>query len=306
MNLTYRFATRQDVEQLRALGILAYGQFKDILTPENWEIMNVLLGTGISYQELLDKSAAFVCETQNCIIGMAYLIPSGNPTDIFQEDWCYIRMVGVNPAYEGNGIGKKLIQMCIEYAKETQEKTIALHTSEFMDSARHIYESLGFERIHEIAPRFGKKYWIYKLQLNKPQIKMIQYQREEKISVEEFREVLVNSTLGERRPIDTPERLAQMLKHGNLIITARLNEKLIGISRALSDFAFCTYLSDLAVDEKYQKMGIGKELIRLTKLAAPQAKLILLAAPQAVNYYPKIGMDKWEQCYVLDDVSKLQ
>jgi ribosomal protein S18 acetylase RimI-like enzyme len=306
MNLTYRLATHQDAEQLRTLGILAYGQFKDNLTPENWETMNVLLETGISYQELLDKSAAFVCQAQNSIIGMAYLIPNGNPTDIFQEDWCYIRMVGVNPAYGGNGIGKKLIQMCIEYAKEAQEKTIALHTSEFMDSARHIYEGLGFERIHEIAPRFGKKYWIYKLELNKPQIKMIQYQREKKISVEEFREVLVNSTLGERRPIDAPERLAQMLNHGNLIITARLNEKLIGISRALSDFAFCTYLSDLAVDEKYQKMGIGKELIKLTKLAAPQAKLILLAAPKAVNYYPKIGMDKWEQCYVLDDVSKLK
>jgi predicted N-acetyltransferase YhbS len=134
---------------------------------------------------------------------------------------------------------------------------------------------------------------------------MIQYQTENDLSVDEFREVLVNSTLGERRPIDEPERLAAMLKHGNLIVTARENGKLVGVARSLTDFAFCTYLSDLAVDEHVQKMGIGKELIRFTKLAAPKAKLILLAAPKAVGYYPKIGMTQWQHCYVLDDANAL-
>ncbi len=134
---------------------------------------------------------------------------------------------------------------------------------------------------------------------------MIQYQREENVSVEEFRAILATSTLGERRPIDDDEQLANMLKHGNLIITARVDGKLIGMARSLTDFAFCTYLSDLAVDETYQKMGIGKELIRRTKLEAPQPKLILLAAPTAVTYYPKIGMTHWEHCYVLDDVNAL-
>jgi predicted N-acetyltransferase YhbS len=80
----------------------------------------------------------------------------------------------------------------------------------------------------------------------------------------------------------------------------------VGVSRSLTDFLYCTYLSDLAIDEKYQKQGIGKELIRLTKKETPKAKLILLAAPKAVNYYPKIGMTKWEQCYVLDDVDDLK
>ena len=135
---------------------------------------------------------------------------------------------------------------------------------------------------------------------------MILYQIENKLSVEEFRDVLVNSTLAERRPIDEPERLASMLEHGNLIVTARENGKLIGVARSLSDFLYCTYLSDLAVDEAYQKMGIGKELIRQTKLASPKAKLILLSAPKAVKYYPKIGMTQWEQCYVLDDVNDLK
>lgn len=135
---------------------------------------------------------------------------------------------------------------------------------------------------------------------------MITYQIEEKIGIEEFTQVLVNSTLGERRPVNEPERIAEMLQHANLIATARDNGKLIGISRSLTDFAFCTYLSDLAVDENYQKKGIGKELIRLTKEYTPKATLILLAAPKAVDYYPKIGMKQWEQCYILNNVEDLK
>lgn len=75
---------------------------------------------------------------------------------------------------------------------------------------------------------------------------------------------------------------------------------------SLTDFVYCTYLSDLAVDENYQKMGIGKELIRLTKEHSPNAKLILLAAPKAVGYYPKIGMTQSQQCYVLDHMEDLK
>ena len=134
---------------------------------------------------------------------------------------------------------------------------------------------------------------------------MVQYQIEEKLTIEEFKDVLERSTLGERRPINEPERLAKMLEHGNLIVTARENGKLIGIARSLTDFLYCTYLSDLAVDETYQKMGIGKELIRQTKLATPKAVLILLSAPKAVTYYPKIGLTQFEQCYVLRDVNDL-
>ena len=96
---------------------------------------------------------------------MAYVIPKGNPTDIFQEDWSYIRMVGVNPNYNGNGIGKRLTQLCIDHAKETGENVVALHTSEFMDAARHIYESMGFKQIRELEPRLGKRYWLYQLEL---------------------------------------------------------------------------------------------------------------------------------------------
>jgi ribosomal protein S18 acetylase RimI-like enzyme len=134
---------------------------------------------------------------------------------------------------------------------------------------------------------------------------MIKYQIENNLGVEEFTQVLINSTLGERRPIDEPGRIVKMLEHGNLIVAARHNGKLIGVSRSLTDFVYCTYLSDLAIDENYQKQGIGKELIRLTKIESPKAKLILLAAPKALNYYLKIGMKKLENCYVLDDINDL-
>lgn len=134
----------------------------------------------------------------------------------------------------------------------------------------------------------------------------IRYQIENELSLEEFVSLLNRSTLGERRPLDDEDRLKAMLKHANLIVTARDGELLVGVSRSLSDFSFCTYLSDLAVDETYQKKGIGKELIRETKKAAPVAKLILLAAPKAISYYPKIGMTRHEHCYILEELEDLK
>ncbi len=134
----------------------------------------------------------------------------------------------------------------------------------------------------------------------------ITYQQENELSVDEFVSVLQRSTLGQRRPVEDTVRLADMLSNADFIVTARHNGLLIGVSRAISDFAFCTYLSDLAVDEKYQKKGIGKELIRQTQLAAPRAKLILLSAPKAVDYYPKIGMKHHAHCYYIDTAEELK
>lgn len=97
-----------------------------------------------------------------------------------------------------------------------------------------------------------------------------------------------------------------MLEHGNLIVTARHNGKLAGVARSLTDFMYCAYLSDLAIDETCPKQGMGKEFIKFTKKETPRAKLILLAVPKAVNYYPKIGMRQWEQCYVIDDINEIK
>ena len=134
---------------------------------------------------------------------------------------------------------------------------------------------------------------------------MIQYKVETGLSWEEFRDVLVRSTLGERRPVNEPERLKKMLEHANLVVTARLEGSLIGVARSFTDYAFCTYVSDLAVDLAHQKKGIGRELLRQTKITSPGARLILLAAPAAIDYYPKIGMTRHEYAYLLDDITKL-
>jgi predicted N-acetyltransferase YhbS len=134
---------------------------------------------------------------------------------------------------------------------------------------------------------------------------MISYQIENELSTADFRKVLISSKLGERRPVDDIPRLEKMLKGANLILTARINNEIIGIARSVSDFAYCTYLSDLAVDVRYQKMGIGRELIRLSKIESGQARLILLSAPAATSYYPRIGMKRHEQCFYIDSIEEL-
>lgn len=165
MNLDYRIGTRADTKSLQRLGLLSYGEFKHVLTHENWSKLNSFLTAENSYSDLLKVSRCFVCECEREIVGMAFHIPKGNPTEIFPADWSYIRMVGVDPAFAGKGIGKALIRMCIDFAKENNEEVIALHTSEFMHAARHIYEGLGFKQIKELVPRLGKRYWLYQLDL---------------------------------------------------------------------------------------------------------------------------------------------
>ena len=132
---------------------------------------------------------------------------------------------------------------------------------------------------------------------------MIEYALEPDLTVEEFSAVLKTSTLAERRPVDDLARLDKMLRQANIIVTARKDGKLIGVSRAITDFAYCCYLSDLAVDEANQKQGIGKELIAQThKAAGPQAALFLVSAPAAIEYYPKIGMESFP-CFGLKRVA---
>ena len=128
----------------------------------------------------------------------------------------------------------------------------------------------------------------------------ITYQLEPDLSAEDFRAVLVASTLSERRPVDDLPRLEAMLRHANIIVTARDDGKLVGVSRALTDFSFCCYLSDLAVDAAVQRQGIGKKLIDETRRhAGISTTLILLAAPAAEGYYPKIGMTHMPACWAI-------
>ncbi len=128
----------------------------------------------------------------------------------------------------------------------------------------------------------------------------IAYALEPQLSAAEFHDVLVASTLGERRPVKDLARLERMLRGANIIITARHGTGLIGVSRALSDFSYCCYLADLAVDVAHQHRGIGKRLLEETHAqAGPETTLILLSAPAAESYYPKIGMTQHGSCWTI-------
>ena len=128
---------------------------------------------------------------------------------------------------------------------------------------------------------------------------MITYSKENAVGVHQFIDLLRACTLGERRPLDDGERMARMLRNANLVVTAWDGSLLVGIARSFSDFSYSTYLCDLAVRESHQRMGIGKELMRRTQQAAPQAILILLSAPDAVDYYPHVGFTQHQSAWYL-------
>lgn len=129
---------------------------------------------------------------------------------------------------------------------------------------------------------------------------MIEYTLEPDLAPDEFIDLLRRSTLAERRPLDEPETVAGMIKNAGVLVTARAGGLLVGISRAVTDFSYCTYLSDLAVDQAYQRQGIGRELIRRTHEAAGlHTTLILIAAPKARSYYPHIGLEPHDSCWII-------
>ena len=129
---------------------------------------------------------------------------------------------------------------------------------------------------------------------------MITYRVGNDLELEEVLELYRASTLGERRPIDDPEILADMIRHANLVVTAWDEDVLVGISRSLTDFSYVAYLADLAVRDTHQKLGIGRELIARTRAEmGPRSMIVLLSAPAAVDYYPKLGFTKHGSAWVL-------
>lgn len=135
----------------------------------------------------------------------------------------------------------------------------------------------------------------------------IRYEARSTISDQEFVDVLRRSGLAERRPVDDPKCIRAMLQHTNLLCTAWDGSMLIGVARSVTDFEYCCYLSDLAVDQKYQRKGIGRELIRLTQSQlGSKAKLILLAAPKAETFYPRVGFDQHRSAWIIPAGKPLQ
>jgi predicted N-acetyltransferase YhbS len=128
----------------------------------------------------------------------------------------------------------------------------------------------------------------------------IEYRCGNKLDLDQVIELYDASTLGQRRPIDNRQTMAEMLEHANLVITAWDGPRLVGISRSLTDFAYVAYLSDLAVHVEYQRRGIGRKLIEETRRRmGPASMIVLLAAPDAVDYYPRIGFKHHPQAWIL-------
>ena len=127
----------------------------------------------------------------------------------------------------------------------------------------------------------------------------VTYAVEDDLSPAEFIDVLRRSGLAERRPVDDAARIARMVENADLVVTARDGDgMLIGVSRCITDFAYCCYCSDLAVDAAWQSRGIGRELMRRSHQAAgPETTFLLNSAPQAMSYYPQAGLEKFENCF---------
>jgi predicted N-acetyltransferase YhbS len=128
----------------------------------------------------------------------------------------------------------------------------------------------------------------------------VRYRYGNDLDLEQVRELYRASTLGERRPIDDPAIATSMLEHANLVVTAWEGDRLVGISRTLTDFLYVGYLADLAVRESHQRRGIGVEMIRRTReRMGPRSMLVLLAAPKAADYYPRLGFHRHDSAWVL-------
>jgi ribosomal protein S18 acetylase RimI-like enzyme len=126
----------------------------------------------------------------------------------------------------------------------------------------------------------------------------VQYRVNAKLEPEELAVLFEKS--GIRRPFDDISRIRRMIDNANLIVTAWDSERLVGVARALTDWSWCCYLSDLAVDSACQHQGIGRELVRLVRAeAGEEATLILISAPDAMAYYPKIGMEAIQSAWVI-------
>lgn len=126
------------------------------------------------------------------------------------------------------------------------------------------------------------------------------YSIEPDLPAEEFVDVLVRSGLSVRRPVDDIERIGRMIEYASIVVCARDEGKLVGISRAVTDYSYCCYLSDLAVDKAYQGKGIGQKLIALTQeTAGEETMLLLLEAPMAAGYYKHVGFEKSDNAWII-------
>jgi len=134
---------------------------------------------------------------------------------------------------------------------------------------------------------------------------MISYTIEKDLSLQEYLHVLRDSGLGKRRPMHDPDHLERMLRNSNMVVVARKGEEVLGVLRALTDFSYRTFIADLAVVSKRQGQGIGRGMLVYARSMAPEARLILFSAEDAVGFYQKLGFYVHERCFQLKPDDKL-
>ena len=121
------------------------------------------------------------------------------------------------------------------------------------------------------------------------------------VSIEPVEIIELYKNCGLPRPVDDKARIAEMFANSTLVISAWFDDELIGISRALTDFVWCCYLADLAVRKDFQKEGIGRKLVELTReKVSEKSMVLLLSVADALEYYPKIGMEKVENGFIFN------
>lgn len=152
-------------EQLQALALLAYGVYADAIGAEQWEVMHSKISDKTNFRSLLNSATTYACLHNDSVVGMVCLVPNGHTNPLFDSEWWHIRMLGVDPAHKGNGIGTRLTQMCIDGAIAGGAKTLALHSSAYMGSAIDIYLKAGFVRERDAGTFFGQPYHIYTMAL---------------------------------------------------------------------------------------------------------------------------------------------
>ncbi len=135
----------------------------------------------------------------------------------------------------------------------------------------------------------------------------IEYKVNVPVSADQFIDLLERSTLARRRPVEDRRCIEGMTNNTNLMISAWQSGRLVGVVRSVTDFHYACYLSDLAVDTRLQRQGIGIRLQQITQeQLGPRCTLILIAAPAANDYYHHIGFSNNTRCWILDRSKRIQ
>lgn len=163
--VTYRRAAPADQPAIERVLRAAYAEFSYVLEPDGWHELMQKLTEPTGLNELLMGAVAFVAEAEEGPVGVIFWIPSGQATDVFPAQWSYIRKLGVDPAYRGQGIGRRLTELCLDEARRRGESVVALQTSEMLGVARAMYEQFGFVEVKDLRPEFGIRSALYARQL---------------------------------------------------------------------------------------------------------------------------------------------